>query len=99
MPREIHKQHRARDDLLDIWLYTAERWGADQADRYLDQLNQAFARLSENPSLGADLGHPRIGYRRFSVEKHRIFYTASRDRIEVIRVLLTSRDVDAQLDE
>ena len=28
----------AEDDLRAIWIYTFETWGADQADRYLDQI-------------------------------------------------------------
>jgi plasmid stabilization system protein ParE len=34
--RAIHKQTAAEDDLVDIWQYSIETWGADQADLYLD---------------------------------------------------------------
>lgn len=32
----------AEDDLRGIWTYTHETWGADQADRYLDQIEACF---------------------------------------------------------
>ena len=28
----------AEEDLRAIWVYTFETWGADQADKYLDQI-------------------------------------------------------------
>ena len=28
----------AEEDLRDIWRYTLETWGSEQADKYLDQL-------------------------------------------------------------
>ncbi|PHQ81061.1 MAG: plasmid stabilization protein [Thalassobium sp.] len=30
----------AEEDLRDIWTYTFDTWGADQADRYLDQIER-----------------------------------------------------------
>jgi toxin ParE1/3/4 len=99
VPLELHKQHRARDDLLRIWLYTAEVWGVEQADRYLDQLEAGFDRLRENPFLGADYSVVRAGYRRLAVERHRVFYFVSGKRIEIVRVLHDRMDVSWQLRE
>jgi toxin ParE1/3/4 len=97
VPLEVHKSHRARDDLLGIWLYTAERWSPDQADLYLDRLEAGIARLSENPLAGTDVSSLRAGYRRLAVERHRIFYIVSSERIEIARVLHERMDVDPHL--
>jgi toxin ParE1/3/4 len=94
VPLEIHKSNRARDDLLEIWLYTAERWDAEQADRYLDRLDAGINRLRENSLAGADFSILRPGYRRLTVERHRIFYTVSDERIEIVRILHERMDVD-----
>jgi toxin ParE1/3/4 len=94
---DLHKQHRARDDLLEIWLYTAEEWGAEQADRYLDLIQAGFDRLRENPFLGIDYGSIRAGYRRLMVERHRIFYTVTAERIEIVRVLHERMNMTKQL--
>ena len=99
MPIDLHKQHQARDDLLEIWLYTAEEWGAEQADRYLDLIQAGFDRLRENPFLGTDCSSIRSGYRRLTVERHRIFYTVEAKRVEIVRVLHPGMDAGAQLEE
>ncbi len=38
-------------DLEGVWAYGAETWSADQADRYLDELVQAFDRVARSPTL------------------------------------------------
>jgi toxin ParE1/3/4 len=70
---EVYKQQRARADLLEIWLYTAETWGVEQADHYLDVLEGAMQRLGDNPKLGTNAGDVRPGYRRMVAGRHRIF--------------------------
>ena len=47
----IHKRALAEQDLIDIGLYTCQKWGAAQAERYLDDLENAMALLAEQPSL------------------------------------------------
>jgi toxin ParE1/3/4 len=99
VPLKVCKQHRARVDLLEIWLYTAERWSAEQADHYLDELERAMQRLGEKPSLGTDAGDVRPGYRRLMAGKHRVFYVVAARRIDIVRVLHPRMDVEAELDE
>lgn len=36
----------AREDLIDIWLYTEERWGEAQADDYQDALHACCERIA-----------------------------------------------------
>ena len=89
---------RAEQDLLDIWLYTFRTWGEVQADRYLDELDQGIRLLSANPSLGSDYRQIRRGYRRFSINYHRVFYRFFNDSVEIIRVLHESMDIDTHLE-
>lgn len=42
---------RAEADLAEIWDYSAEQWGVDQADRYLDALIGRFLWLGENTAM------------------------------------------------
>ena len=97
MRLEIYKQHKARADLLDIWLYTAETWGLEQADHYLDVLESAMQRLGENPKLGTDASDVRPGYRRLIAGRHRVFYVVSREQIDIMRVLHPRMDVEGEL--
>lgn len=43
--RKIRKHALAEGDLIDIWQYGFEEWGAQQADKYLDELDKNFALL------------------------------------------------------
>ena len=45
----ILTQAQAEQDLLEIWLYTFNEWGEQQADIYLDDLSGAMALLAEQP--------------------------------------------------
>jgi len=47
----IYKQTQAKQDLIDIWLYTFEQWGEAQADTYLDDLEAALLLLAEQPLI------------------------------------------------
>jgi len=41
---EVHKRALAEQDLIDVWRYSYERWGAAHADAYLDQFDVALER-------------------------------------------------------
>ncbi|MCW8892412.1 MAG: type II toxin-antitoxin system RelE/ParE family toxin, partial [Deltaproteobacteria bacterium] len=43
---------KANSDLKDIARFTQKRWGHDQRNKYLKDLDACFFRLAENPSLG-----------------------------------------------
>jgi toxin ParE1/3/4 len=94
---EIHKQTAAEDDLVAIWRYSFETWGADQADLYLDALNDGIAGLAENPHLGTDCSHIRQGYRRLHIRRHIVYYRFQSTRIEIVRVLHERMDPDRHL--
>lgn len=93
----VNKSARAEQDLLDIWLYTFHAWGETQADRYLDELDQGIRLLAENPKLGTDYGEICDGYRRFSINYHRVFYRPTNESLEIVRVLHESMDIDTRL--
>ncbi|WP_422410941.1 MULTISPECIES: type II toxin-antitoxin system RelE/ParE family toxin [unclassified Endozoicomonas] len=35
-------RQRAKDDVMSIWFYTLERWGTEQANRYLRKIRDKF---------------------------------------------------------
>ena len=95
--RAIDRHPRARRDLIEIWFYTFDQWGGEQADHYLRGIDAAIRQLAENPFLGADFGHVRKGIRRHSAGRHRIFYRVNRQTIEIVRVLHASMDFQDHL--
>jgi plasmid stabilization system protein ParE len=38
----IYKQAQAKQDLVEVWLYTFNEWSETQADKYLDGLENAL---------------------------------------------------------
>jgi toxin ParE1/3/4 len=91
MPR-IRKSARAESDLIEIWLYTYERWGQAQAERYFDELGKGIKQLGVNPELGQRCDSIRKGYRSLRVNRHVVYYTATPSVIHIIRVLHERRD-------
>ena len=81
---------RARADLLDIAAFTAERWGQEQAERYVTQLYEGFRRLVDFPALRRPYP-PLPPYFRSLAGRHAIFYRVADDaEIVIVRVLHAS---------
>jgi len=95
----VSKQALAEQDLIDIWLYTFDEWGEKQADRYLDDLADAFNLLAEQPLQcreRSEFNHPvRIHHHAH----HLIVYLAIEDGVNIVRVLHENMDVDSHLEE
>jgi toxin ParE1/3/4 len=87
----------AEQDLVDIWVFTAEQWSFEQADSYLEVLVAGFERLTEHPQLGIARDDLRTGYRALTINQHIAFYTVVSDDIQIIRVLHKSVDTPRHL--
>jgi toxin ParE1/3/4 len=84
----------AISDLDEIWDYIA-RDSELAADRMLDQLNERFVLLSDNPEIGELQPHLADGtYRRFTCGN---YYRPLRDGIILVRVLHGAQDHEALL--
>lgn len=82
----------AESDLGDIWRYTAEHWGIEQADRYIRNLESHFQAIADNPSRGRACDEIREGYFRIPVGSYFIFYSVSRSVVSIARILHQRRD-------
>ena len=94
----IFKQTQAEHDLLSIWLHTFREWGEQQADQYLEDLNQAMNLLAEQPLMCRERRELFPPVRIHHHAHHLIVYLAVTDGINVIRVLHETMDVDSRLD-
>ena len=94
---KIHKQNQAEQDLLNIWLYTFENWGTNQADKYLDQIDNALKNIALNPNIGVNIDNIRQGYKKYQINEHILFYTATESTINVVRILGNDMDYLNQL--
>ncbi|MEX1666636.1 type II toxin-antitoxin system RelE/ParE family toxin [Zhongshania arctica] len=89
----------AESDLVDIWVYTCNEWGVDQADKYLDQLERGINQLIDYPELGLDYSHVLPGYRQLHQEHHLVFYRLEKHYILIVRVLHENIDAPRRLAE
>ena len=94
---KLRTRVKARRDLKDIWLYTYENFGLEQADTYFDQLESGMETIQTNPKIGVACDYIRNGYRQFKVNQHYIFYRIEKRTIHVVRVLHESMQTSSHL--
>lgn len=88
----------ARADLEQIWDYTHDRWGVDQAEQYLRELQGAIERVAANPLIGRACEEIRPGYRKLAAGSHTLYYRATVEGvIDLVRILHQRMDVDRHL--
>lgn len=92
---------RAVLDIEAIWDYSADRWGMEQADRYVAAIRAACEAVAAGERIAQDASTIRAGYRRLRSGQHVIFLRlpAGGDSLEVVRVLHGRMDIPAHLEE
>lgn len=89
---------KALDDINKIWIYTAENWSIEQADRYYDLIFDEIEYIVAHFEMARDFGNVRKNYRCSKVKSHLVFFKKTKsNEIEVIRVLHEKMDVGNQL--
>jgi toxin ParE1/3/4 len=88
---------RAQIDVEEIWEYTLSRWGVDQAEGYLRQLQAAIEAVAFEPGRGRPCDDLRAGYYRFPVGSHVLFYRLTGGNVDIVRILHRRMDFDRHL--
>jgi toxin ParE1/3/4 len=88
---------RARADIDEIWDYTAERWGLEQAETYLRELRKNIQAVADAPSLGRECEEVRAGYRQYPSGSHVLFYRLTGNSIEIVRILHERMDSERHI--
>jgi toxin ParE1/3/4 len=88
---------RALADLDEIWDYSVENWGAEQAERYIGEIRKAIETLERDPRRGRSCDEVRPGYRKYPAGSHVIFFRLAEEKIDVIRILHQRMDFDQHL--
>lgn len=94
--RSLRLSPLALDDLENIWTYTAQRWSEDQAESYHADFVAAFEGLASSIKRGRPVD-VRVGYLKYAVGAHLIFYLQTDTTIDVMRILHQSMDADRHL--
>ncbi|MBC7642553.1 MAG: type II toxin-antitoxin system RelE/ParE family toxin [Flavobacterium sp.] len=79
---------KALEDLNNIWIYTAENWSNEQADRYYNLIMDEIEFVVENFETTTDFGSIRKDYIYSKVKSHLIFCKRIENtQMEVVRIL------------
>lgn len=98
MIRSYRISRRAAADIDAIWDYTASRWNAEQAERYIRAIQAAILELASGNAAGTPFSMLKRDYSRYPVGSHAIFYRKGiAARIEIIRILHQSMDFPRHL--
>ena len=82
----------AKVDLKEIYQYGLRQWGQTQSDSYLQNLQDHFWSLKEHPLKGIRRSKLLPDIRSLPIESHVLYYRATTDKIEIIRVLHARQD-------
>ena len=85
----------AEADIGEIWDYTADRWGPDQADSYTDAIRDACHALAR----GKKQGRPSVlpGFQKYLCGSHVVYFLDYADHLDVIRILHQRQDAERHL--
>ncbi|MGL5867343.1 MAG: type II toxin-antitoxin system RelE/ParE family toxin [Dermatophilaceae bacterium] len=66
---------------------TQQRWDTAQAETYLSEIEIAIEHTAADPARGRPCDEVRPGYRRYAIGSHLVYYRATPDSVDVIRIL------------
>jgi toxin ParE1/3/4 len=90
----VDKLPTARSDLIEIWQYIADD-SPEDADRFLDTLEEKISLLADNPEMGKRREELAEGLRSFPVSNYMIYYRphGGKEGIVVVRVLNATQNI------
>ncbi|BBK30538.1 toxin ParE1/3/4 [Stella humosa] len=96
--RRLRLLPAARRDADEIWDYSADRWGSNQADEYLRALIAAGQAIADGRRQGGRIAGVRPGYWKLAVGAHLLCYRfAGDDALEIVRILHQRMNVESRL--
>ena len=83
----------ADQDIQDIYDYAAQEYGEDQAESYTLELEVFLDELVRSPEMGRRRDDIRSGLKSFPKGHHIVFYRILPERIRIVRILHSRRDL------
>ena len=80
-------------DLEDIFEFSFDEFGLEQAIKYLGEIDDVFIKIVKTPHIGRTRNEIKQGLFSLPVGKHIVFYRILIDHIRIIRVLYGGRDL------
>jgi toxin ParE1/3/4 len=88
----VHHSKRAKQDLLDIWLWIA-RDNPGLADAVLDRIEQRAGKLSQHREIGAARPEIGEGARGLVIERWLVLYRLVDGGVQIVRIIDGARDL------
>ena len=86
---------RAREDLLDIWLFVAARNSETVADRVYDDIEQTCELLREHPQIGRARQEIHGDARSLVIDRWLALYRVTENGAQIVRIIDGARDLAA----
>lgn len=100
MDKTFSLTHAAKADLKKIALHSQQEWGKKQRNNYVKQFDDAFHLLADTPSVGKACDYIKLGYKKFPMGSHIIFYkNGTNSSIEIVRILHKHMDEGLNLQD
>ncbi|MBU1665552.1 MAG: type II toxin-antitoxin system RelE/ParE family toxin [Gammaproteobacteria bacterium] len=90
----VLKRPMALADLVEIWDFIADDSEAN-ADNFLSKLESRLDLLAHQPRMGRARDELMNGLRSYPIGRYVVFYLPHPDGVELVRVLHSARDIDA----
>jgi toxin ParE1/3/4 len=94
MPNSARKSPQTEIDLTSIYNFIADD-SLKAADAWLKRIEDTFDMLAQTPMAGRARDDLSVNLRSFPAGRYIIFYIPSSDGVEVVRVMNSRQDIDA----
>ena len=76
------------------WVYREglDRFGEDQADKYLEEFYHLFELLADNPHMGVDFEGQGRKFQRYAHKSHIIIFEPDENGVKILNVFYSSSD-------
>lgn len=93
----IKLRPKAEEDLENIYQYSVNHWGYEQADKYIYELETNFRNLAQYRHIGRDCSYISPNLRAFYITPHIIYYKLISSGIAIVRILHESMDMEKHI--
>ncbi|MBS4060601.1 MAG: type II toxin-antitoxin system RelE/ParE family toxin [Bacteroidetes bacterium] len=77
----------AKEDLIRIHHYGAEKFGMAQADKYFNAFFECFDLIAQRPFSFESVSFIKAGYRRCVCGSDSIYYRINEDTVEIMTII------------
>lgn len=77
----------AKQDLIRIYNYGVEKFGAKQAEKYFETFFEYFEIIAKNPLSFESVDYIKVNYRRCVCGADSIFYKIGNEQVEIMAIV------------